>query len=131
MKYLSVDFGLKRVGLAVSSGKITTPLQVLDYKDRRDLIEKILRTCRDEEITDILVGIPEQDRIGAEKFARELEVAVSLKIVRFNEDSTTQVALEKIEEAMVKKKKRKRIDHFAAAILLQNFLESRDDENYR
>lgn len=131
MKYLSVDFGLKRVGLAVSSGRIATPLQVLDYRDRGELVEKILKICRDEEITNILVGVPEKDRIGAEKFARKLEAATSLKIIRFNEDSTTQMALEKIEEATLKKKKGKRIDHFAASILLQNFLESRNDENYR
>src|SRR4030042_6420157 len=110
MKYLSVDFGLKRVGLAVSSGEIATPLKILDYKDRSDLIKEVLKICRDEEITDVLVGIPEKDRSGAEKFARKLEAAASLKVVRFNEDSTTLAALDKIEEAGLKKKKRKRVD---------------------
>ncbi len=32
MKYLGVDFGLKRVGLAVSEGELASPLQTIEVK---------------------------------------------------------------------------------------------------
>lgn len=57
MRYLGVDFGLKKIGLALGDGetKITAPLEVVLFRDAE---EQLARVIRSEAIDAIVVGKP-------------------------------------------------------------------------
>jgi len=59
MKYLGIDFGLRRVGLARSEGMLVTPLKIIEIKGFRDGVQQISDFARKEEFTKIVVGLPE------------------------------------------------------------------------
>jgi len=56
MRYLGIDYGSKRLGLAISDplGTMAFPLSVLENDDV--LFDKIKSVCLEKEITDIVVG---------------------------------------------------------------------------
>jgi len=42
MKIIGIDFGLRKVGLAITEGKLADPLMVIRYSSLEELIEKII-----------------------------------------------------------------------------------------
>jgi len=56
MRYLGIDYGSKRLGLALSDplGSMAFPLSVLDNDE--EMFNKIKLVCKEKEITDIVVG---------------------------------------------------------------------------
>lgn len=57
MRYLGVDFGLKKIGLALGDGetKITTPLEVVPFKDAEAQLTRVIKS---EAIDAIVIGKP-------------------------------------------------------------------------
>ena len=41
MKYLGIDYGTKKAGLAVSDGKLADPLTVLRFENEEELLRKV------------------------------------------------------------------------------------------
>jgi putative transcription antitermination factor YqgF len=97
MKVLALDFGSARTGVAVSdpSGVIARPLCVVERAD----LDEIASLVRDEEVDEIVVGLPltlrgergEQAR-ATERFAAALRKAVDVPVVLFDERFTTDLA---------------------------------------
>ncbi|MES3004972.1 MAG: Holliday junction resolvase RuvX [Patescibacteria group bacterium] len=56
MRYLGIDYGSKRLGIAISdlTHSMAFPLAVLDNDD--SLFDKIKAICKEKEITDVVVG---------------------------------------------------------------------------
>ena len=56
MKYLCIDYGTKRVGIATSDdgGTMAFPLRVL--LNSRSLVANVAKICRDEHINTIVMG---------------------------------------------------------------------------
>lgn len=123
MKYLGVDFGLRRIGLAVSAGEIASPWQILEVKNFSDAVEKTSQIIREGEFDKIIVGLPEgkmgQNVLGfvaaLKKRGFEVETA--------EETLSSKRALEAMIEQGVKQKKRRLKDAYSAAEILQGYLE--------
>ncbi|MDD5203721.1 MAG: Holliday junction resolvase RuvX, partial [Sulfurimonas sp.] len=59
MKYLAIDLGLKRIGLAYSAHKdIATPLNAIIRKNRNQAADEVKKALKEWEIQVIVVGIP-------------------------------------------------------------------------
>ena len=56
MRYLGIDFGLKRVGIAISdeAGRFAFPKIVLPYS--KAIAHKIIEMCQVEEIEEVVIG---------------------------------------------------------------------------
>lgn len=123
MKYLGVDFGLRRIGLAVSAGEIASPWQILEIKNFSDAVEKTSQIIREGEFDKIIVGLPEgkmgQNVVGfvaaLKKRGFEVETA--------EETLSSKRALEAMIEQGVRQKKRRLKDAYSAAEILQGYLE--------
>ncbi len=50
MRYLGVDYGLKKVGLALSEGQVASPFKILDVSGLNDAVSKISHVIKHEEI---------------------------------------------------------------------------------
>src|SRR3989338_10183639 len=123
MKYLGVDFGLRRVGLAVSDGELASPLRILEGKNLTDLANQVINIFKAEEFEELVVGKPE-GKTGqlAGKFIKILEKA-NLDMVVVDETLSTHKANELMIEMGLSRKKRKFSDAQAAAEILQNYLD--------
>ncbi len=131
MRYLAIDHGTKRTGLAVCDAeeRIASPLCVLH--GQRGLVEQIARIVATEEIGAIIVGLPVNmdDSEGpqarkAKTFAQSLTARMDIPVYLQDERLTSFAAEEKLEASGLSKgKRRSRLDAIAAAEILQAFLE--------
>ena len=130
MRILSIDYGEKRIGLAVCDKKevLASRFLTLENKSLEKSIEEIKKIILEENIKKIVVGIPigfknksEQTKI-IEKFIGKLEKNISIPIIKINEIFTSKMAKKNLREAGVKDVK-KVIDQEAARIILESYLE--------
>ena len=123
MKYLGMDFGLKRVGLAQSEGELATPWKVIEGRGINDLLEKIKKVAL--EFDYIIIGMPE-GKIGeiVKRVARDLRES-GLDVEEADETLSSQHATALMVELNIPKKKRKINDDISAAEILQNWLDNR------
>lgn len=129
MRILGIDFGIKKIGLAISEGQLAEPYGKLKMNPpgggEKLKIEKIKRICEKEGIKKIIIGISEG--LMAEQtldFGYQLRKVTGLPIEFEDETLTSEEAknlLVKIGKP--KKKRQKQIDAISAALILQNYLD--------
>ncbi len=124
MRYLGIDFGLKRIGLATSEGILAAPFKIIEVKGLKDAVEKIIQIVKKEDFDKIIVGLSEGKMgkiitgfVSALK-SKGLDVQTSDETL-----STYQAKLQMIESNMPRNKRRNN-DDTAAAIILQNYLDN-------
>jgi putative Holliday junction resolvase len=123
MRYLGIDFGSKKVGLAVSddSGRIAFPFDVL--LNDKNLLNKTAEICQKEQIDKIVCGLSlnfsgEENAImpSARAFCEKLSSQTGIPVEFENEILTSVFAGQTL-------KKDKTLDARAAAIILQRYLD--------
>lgn len=122
MRFLGIDFGIKRVGLAQSEGELASPWKVIKGKGVKDLVAKIKIEALD--FDRIVIGLPE-----GEMGELVVKVIDSLKgegldVVAADETLSSQQATARMVELNIPKNKRSINDAYSAAIILQNYLDS-------
>ena len=134
-KALGIDYGGRRIGLAVSDGLRMTaqPLGTLDRKklDKPAVIAEIRRIIDEQEIGEIVVGLPlllsGQEGDAASKirhFVQDLEAAVSIPVILEDERMSSAMAAQYMKEAdMNSRQRRSVIDKMAAVVILQGYLD--------
>jgi len=126
MKILGIDYGRSKVGLAIADGSLAEPLQVIRYPGTKILEGKIRKIVKGNDIEKVVVGVSEGE-MGEEsrKFGLSLSQSLRIPVETFDETLTTQEAQSLSREAGVPQKKRREMeDAYAAAIMLQNYLDS-------
>ncbi len=124
MKYLGVDFGQRRIGLAISEGELVSPWKILEVKGLKDSVEKVSKIITNENFKKIVIGLPEgkmgKNVVGFVNALKKKEFEVETA----DETLSSRKALEIMIEQGTKQKKRRSNDAIAAAIILQNYLDS-------
>lgn len=125
MKYLGIDFGLKRVGLAISEGELASAWQILKVNNFADAVEKTAWVIKEDNFQKIIIGLPE-GKMGK----NVLGFVKALKKRGFDVETTDETlsskkALELMIEQGIGRKKRRFTDDFSAAQILQNYLENK------
>lgn len=128
MKYLGVDYGLKKVGLAVSEGQVASPLKVIAISSLKDGLEKVGHEVKKEEINRVVIGVPE-GKMGkiAKGFANELRNKYKdeqVQIIETDETLSTKDAQNLMITLGVGQKDRQQEDAYSAMLILQQFLDS-------
>ncbi len=125
MKYLGIDFGLRRVGLAISEGEIASAYKTIKVKNFFDALEQVVQIAKKEGYEIIVVGLPEgkigQTVIGFIKALRKK----GFNVVEADETLSSQRALSQMIEEDISKKDRRVTDDRAAAIILQDWLDTK------
>ena len=119
MKLLGIDYGRRKIGLAMSNGKLAEPYQVIRYKDTEKMIAHIQRIIEKQKIEKVIVGISEGE-MGEEskKFAK------IFKADTFDETLSSHDAQQmSIQSHMSRKKRKEMEDAFAASIMLQSYID--------
>lgn len=126
MVILGIDYGKSKVGVAVSSGVVAQPLGVLRVLSKDEAVRKIKEAVFKEGAEKIVVGVSE-GKIKEEQleFAQNLSQKIDISVETWDETLSTKDAQGLSLLAGVGRKKRKRMeDAFAAAVMLQSFLEA-------
>lgn len=120
MKTLGIDYGRSKIGLAIGVGTLAEPLKVVRVSSFEDAVQKIKKEIEMEEPDKVVVGVSEGE-MGEEsrKFAEEIGATT------FDETLTSRDAQKLSIEAGINRKKRREMeDAYAAALMLQNYLDS-------
>ena len=133
MKYLGLDLGTKTLGLAIGIGSIATPYNVLRYSNINDLIDELLIIIKKENIDELVLGLPKNmnNSLGfasdrSLEFKSLLERKTDIKIHLVDERlSTTEAEKILISTNTSRKKRKEKIDAYAACIILETFLNSK------
>ncbi|HUU17537.1 MAG TPA: Holliday junction resolvase RuvX [Sedimentisphaerales bacterium] len=137
MRYLAIDHGTKRTGLAIcdSGETIASPIAVIE--GQKELLKKISEVIETEHIEAVVLGLP-LNMTGSEsaqtrlvlKFAEQLKDYLDIPVHFQDERLSSFSAEEKLTPAkLTRGKKRKRLDAVAAAEILEAFLEQKTPRN--
>lgn len=125
MKYLGVDWGLRRIGLALSEGELASPLMSVNIAGLKDGVEKIRNLVEKEGIGVIVIGQPEGEMgVLTEKARKELS-KINVEVAAGDETLSTQIAKKEMINLKVGKKARRDDNAMAAAIILQRYLDEK------
>ena len=134
MRALGIDFGLKRVGLAVCdpTGTLVSPLKTIERGTRNALFDELAEIIVKESVEIIVVGLPlsldgeetlttRQARNFADRQGRRTDVPVKL----MDERLTSAQAEEELNAAGIRgKKKKMALDSQAAVVILRSWLDN-------
>ena len=125
MRYLGVDFGLRRVGLAISEGELASAWKILEVRNLTDAVEKISVLISTEKFDKVVVGLPE-GKIGKTVigFIKALKKK-GFDVESADETLSSKNATSLMIEMNVSKKRRSLKDDYSAMLILQNFLDTR------
>lgn len=137
MRALGIDLGERRIGLALSSGSVASPLETIERS--RDLAvdhRAILAVAAEWEVDTLVVGLPlslDGSEGPAARSVRseiaDLAAATSLTVVPYDERLTTVTATRLLREGEVPGRSRRRmVDQVAAAVMLQAWLDGRSGQ---
>lgn len=128
MKYLGIDYGGKRVGLALSDeeGRIAFPRETVENRGPAKLAGYLKKLISRENVEKVIVGLPlgqdgkdteqtKQVRNFIEALHREITIPIELE----NELLTTSIAR---GEGVAKE----HVDASAAALILQSYLDRKN-----
>ncbi|MGL1934614.1 MAG: Holliday junction resolvase RuvX [Fibrobacterales bacterium] len=134
-RYLGIDFGERRIGLAVGYKEmaIAFPRDTLDTQRVSNIFEAIDAFICEERLEAIVIGYPERTdgkftdkTVKVDAFIEKLKESLSkpYPIYKQNEAYSTVIAQEKTKHYSKKKKQNQKgkIDSAAAAVILQEFL---------
>ena len=138
-RYIGIDYGGRRVGIAVSdlSGTLASSLETLTVSDDNDARGKIMSLIDEYNPIGIVIGLPlnlsgDESELSqrVREFVRILESETSVPIILEDERLSSRMA-ENILHSHGKKVKgnKGKIDRISAAIILQSFLDRQQSGN--
>lgn len=133
MIYVGLDFGEKRIGIAISDelGRFAEAHDRVQYRSEADLWQKLIPLVLELNPKEIVVGLPIRTtgelKIEAEraaKFAQKLKEKVACPVITWDERFTTKEADRIMRDLEFSESKRKeKRDAVAAQVLLQSYLD--------
>lgn len=127
MKIIGIDYGRRKVGIAISEGFLAEPLRVIRYSDINILSEQIKKIVREEGVEKAVVGVSEGE-MGEESknFSLSLSKTLKIPVETFDETLTSKEAQKiSLESGISQKKRHEMEDAYAASLMLQNYLDSK------
>jgi putative holliday junction resolvase len=131
-RLLCIDHGLKFLGLATSDriGMLATPFRVIKRKSRHEDFAKLQAIITEEAIAAIILGLPPRphDFVGTSQsdlvrnWAKRLYHVVDVPIYFWDEGMSSADAEDELRE--MGKRIPDRIDNYAAAVILRQFLDA-------
>ena len=132
MRYLSIDPGTKRTGLAIGDDatSIVTPVGVIETTNPRQRLTLLKRAIQQEQPGMLVMGLP-LNMDGSEGpaakrsrlLAKQIEAQLGLTVKLVDERLTSVAAQDRLRDrGLTRKAKKARHDALAAAIILEDYL---------
>lgn len=138
MIYLGLDLGSKTLGVSISdrTGIIATSLEVIRYNNQTDLLDKLDKIVEERKVDVFVLGNPlnlngtisTRTEVSLE-FKKALESRYNKEVIMQDERLSTVEANRMLISNDTKRKNRKKVvDKIAATIILQSYLDRRNNE---
>ncbi|HVB82609.1 MAG TPA: Holliday junction resolvase RuvX [Candidatus Binataceae bacterium] len=133
MPIAGIDFGRKRIGLAITDSHVVYPVEVIERRSLSNDLEAIRSRLAERAVSLIVVGLPLNmdgtegpSARAARAFATRLGSATGLVVEMFDERLTSFEAEERLREASASRTTKKAVgDAVAAVVILEGWLEAR------
>ena len=129
-RILSIDYGKKRIGLALSDPLFTFAYSFKTIINDKNLWKNIAEVIKEKNVAKVILGLPnEKNKLlvtQISNFKKEIERRFNLEVITWDEEYTSVIAQKRIIESVTKKKKRRDkglIDRNSAAVILQEYLD--------
>ncbi|NCN06623.1 MAG: Holliday junction resolvase RuvX [Candidatus Pacebacteria bacterium] len=128
VRTLGIDFGTKRVGLALSYGTLAEPHCVVNNDEA--IFAHIQQIILDEGVQQLICGISEGEMaVKTKQFATQLHLYTKLPLDFVDETLSSQSVRAKLGVRRTVNR-RDSVDHFAAAEILQEWLDMQSAKEY-
>lgn len=133
MRILGIDYGQKRIGVAISDplGITAQGLSTVEYTNIQEIFQKISTMVREKEVEEVVVGLPKHmnNSLGekaqaVQTFVALLKKHVNIPVTTIDERlSTVRAHKAMLEGNLSRKKRNDRVDMIAAQLILQTYLD--------
>ena len=132
MKVIGIDFGLSKVGLAISdpSGIIALPLKVIRYKNKEDLLSELKGIAKEKNVNKFVVGYPISMNYKENEMTKIIDIFkqdmenMNFEVILEDERLSSEYAKKIMIEQDVKVSRNKEmVDLTAASIILHTYLD--------
>ena len=136
MRYIGLDLGTKTVGISLSNGIIATNYMTLRHNEEYEkMAMEVTKIVLEKKIDKIVLGFPKNmnNTVGERanitlEFKKMLEDNTNLEVILEDERLTSKVANDILINASTSRKKRKeKVDGIASVIILQSYLDRKDN----
>lgn len=137
-RVLAIDYGSRRVGVAVSDPTRLIAQGVTTLRNDENLLEGMRHLIREHDAVRVVVGMPYAPDGGKgakaleiERFIKELEKVAGVPVDTWDESYSSADARQVFVESGMRRRKRrekKRVDQMAARLMLQEYLDHHSDK---
>jgi len=137
-RILGIDFGERRIGLALSDtlGITAQGLPTLDRKKTKNVFAHLGSIIKEGNVTKVVVGMPKNmnGTIGpgglkVEKFIEELIKKTKVDVIAWDERLSSVQSLKAMKDMGAKQKHKEVVDRISATLILQSYLDSVQPKN--
>jgi putative Holliday junction resolvase len=136
-RLLGLDVGERRIGVAVSEGRLAVPLAIIEHVSRDADLDRIAAIAREREANAVIVGLPitmsgeereqaKRTRRFGDALARRVDVPVIYHDERLSTQQVAGAPGGRVTRGghVVKRGGKARIDDLAAAVILQSYIDT-------
>jgi len=134
-RLMGIDYGEKRIGISLTDPLMTFAYPFTTLQNDKTLFKKLSDIIREKSIVKVILGLPSSKFKSSaaiselvKKLKSEIESSFKIDVVLWDEEYSSILAKAKVIESVSKKSKRKNkelIDQQSAAIILQEYLDSK------
>lgn len=140
MRYLGLDLGSKTLGISISdtTNTIASVYTTLRFSEDNNLdtLDELKKIIKDNNITTLVLGLPKNmnNTLGPRalitlEYKDKLEQELNIEVILYDERLTSVISNNVLIDADISRKKRKKkVDGMAAVIILQGYLDRRNNE---
>jgi len=126
MKYIAIDLGLKRIGLAYSAHKdLVTPLPAVIRKNRNQASSEVKKVLDEWGADAVVIGVP-LGGSSEDEMRRRIEHFMNLVDFKgeifYQDEAGSSLEAENMMKGEIKYVRDGRVDSISAMIILQRFL---------
>ena len=138
MKLLGLDWGSKRIGIAISTNStgIALPLRTLSRTSWTNDVSTIKNIIETHNVSMIIIGLPlllsgklGQQALDIKNAVTKLQTEIEIPVNLVDERLTTQQSYKILKETQTKNSKiNEKIDEVSACLILQSYIDSNHHE---
>lgn len=132
---MGIDFGEKRIGIALSDPLFTFAYPFTTLQNDSSFLNKLSIIILEKNISKIVLGLPSLSYKSSKEFTSkvlklktDIELRNKVDVILWDEEYSSAIAKERVVESVTKKSKRRNkelLDQHSAAIILQEYLDSK------
>ncbi|MDZ7623184.1 MAG: Holliday junction resolvase RuvX [Ignavibacteriaceae bacterium] len=135
IRIMGIDYGEKRIGIALSDPLLTFAYAFTTLQNDSSFLINLSKIIIEKKIIKVILGLPSERFKSSKELSQkvlklksEIETKNKIEVILWDEEFSSVIAKEKVMESVTKKSKRKQkdlLDRHSAAVILQEYLDTK------